>query len=312
MHSSFPTRPSPIRSPSRSRWPRRPSATGPSCYTVVPRRLDRARSPDGLGGVSVCLGRRPFDAGLPINCAGLEADSIARLVGTSRSRSIRGKESSSCSIRPRASDSNGSCSRSRPSEREVCSCSRRSTARSSRDRRRSIWRTRATGRCAPTAREEIVSKAAPLYPPLADAEPVFAYAGLRPAGRGANYVIGSSPACPRLMQRRRDSLDRAERVTRDRGARHRDRPFAGSPARARGTAPRRPAAGGRWSLVAPDGRLSRTADGMTLLLGIDEGTSAVKAVLYDADLRPLAQARREKRLVLPAGRLGGAGPRRGA
>jgi glycerol-3-phosphate dehydrogenase len=28
---------------------------------------------------------------------------------------------------------------------------------------------------------------------------VFAYAGLRPAGRGANYVIGSSAACPRLV-----------------------------------------------------------------------------------------------------------------
>jgi glycerol kinase len=39
--------------------------------------------------------------------------------------------------------------------------------------------------------------------------------------------------------------------------------------------------------------------GMTLLLGIDEGTSAVKAVLYDADLRPLAEARREKTLSYP-------------
>ena len=38
---------------------------------------------------------------------------------------------------------------------------------------------------------------------------------------------------------------------------------------------------------------------MTLLLGIDEGTSAVKAVLYDAELRPLAEARREKRLSYP-------------
>ena len=38
---------------------------------------------------------------------------------------------------------------------------------------------------------------------------------------------------------------------------------------------------------------------MTLLVGIDEGTSAVKAVLYDADLRPLAEARREKRLYYP-------------
>jgi glycerol kinase len=38
---------------------------------------------------------------------------------------------------------------------------------------------------------------------------------------------------------------------------------------------------------------------VTLLLGIDEGTSAVKAVLYDADLRPVAEARREKRLSYP-------------
>jgi glycerol kinase len=38
---------------------------------------------------------------------------------------------------------------------------------------------------------------------------------------------------------------------------------------------------------------------MKLLLGIDEGTSAVKAVVYDADLRPLAEARREKALSHP-------------
>src|SRR6476620_9937258 len=38
---------------------------------------------------------------------------------------------------------------------------------------------------------------------------------------------------------------------------------------------------------------------MTALLGIDEGTSAVKAVLYDADLNTLAEARREKRLHHP-------------
>ena len=38
---------------------------------------------------------------------------------------------------------------------------------------------------------------------------------------------------------------------------------------------------------------------MTQLLGLDEGTSAVKAVLYDADLRPIAEARREKALTHP-------------
>ncbi len=38
---------------------------------------------------------------------------------------------------------------------------------------------------------------------------------------------------------------------------------------------------------------------MSLLLGIDEGTSAVKAILFDTDLRPIAEARREKPLTHP-------------
>ena len=38
---------------------------------------------------------------------------------------------------------------------------------------------------------------------------------------------------------------------------------------------------------------------MTLLLGIDEGTSAVKAALYDGDLRTVGEARREKPLSHP-------------
>jgi glycerol kinase len=38
---------------------------------------------------------------------------------------------------------------------------------------------------------------------------------------------------------------------------------------------------------------------VSLLLGIDEGTSAVKAVLFDADLRVLAEGRREKALSHP-------------
>jgi glycerol kinase len=38
---------------------------------------------------------------------------------------------------------------------------------------------------------------------------------------------------------------------------------------------------------------------MTLLLGIDEGTSAVKAALYDGDLKTVAEARREKPLSHP-------------
>jgi glycerol-3-phosphate dehydrogenase len=50
------------------------------------------------------------------------------------------------------------------------------------------------------AREEILPLAAAMHPPLEEAELLGSYAGLRPAGRdGANYVIGRSRACPRLV-----------------------------------------------------------------------------------------------------------------
>jgi glycerol-3-phosphate dehydrogenase len=51
----------------------------------------------------------------------------------------------------------------------------------------------------PEAFEEILPKAATMHPPLGDAEPVAAYSGLRPAGRGVNYVIGHSSACRGLV-----------------------------------------------------------------------------------------------------------------
>lgn len=52
----------------------------------------------------------------------------------------------------------------------------------------------------PQARTEIMDKAASMYPALAGAEPAFAYAGLRPAGRdGANYVVRRSEADERLI-----------------------------------------------------------------------------------------------------------------
>lgn len=49
------------------------------------------------------------------------------------------------------------------------------------------------------AAAEIIPKAQAMYPALAGVEPIFAYAGLRPAGRGSNYVIGTSAADPRLL-----------------------------------------------------------------------------------------------------------------
>jgi glycerol-3-phosphate dehydrogenase len=48
-------------------------------------------------------------------------------------------------------------------------------------------------------RAEVLAKAAAILPELEGREPIAAYAGLRPAGRDANYVIGPSPACPQLI-----------------------------------------------------------------------------------------------------------------
>jgi glycerol-3-phosphate dehydrogenase len=51
----------------------------------------------------------------------------------------------------------------------------------------------------PEALEQILPLAAAMHPPLEGAEPVAAYAGLRPAGRGVNYLIGASEACEGLV-----------------------------------------------------------------------------------------------------------------
>jgi glycerol-3-phosphate dehydrogenase len=50
-----------------------------------------------------------------------------------------------------------------------------------------------------TGREELLAKAGEALPMLAGTEPIFAYAGLRPAGRGSNYVVGPSSSCPSLI-----------------------------------------------------------------------------------------------------------------
>jgi glycerol-3-phosphate dehydrogenase len=49
------------------------------------------------------------------------------------------------------------------------------------------------------ARDEVMAKAEAMLPGLEGAEPIASYAGLRPAGRGVNYAIGASAACPGLI-----------------------------------------------------------------------------------------------------------------
>jgi glycerol-3-phosphate dehydrogenase len=51
----------------------------------------------------------------------------------------------------------------------------------------------------PEAAEEVLPKARRMLPGLEGAEPIASYAGLRPAGRGVNYLIGPSNACPGLI-----------------------------------------------------------------------------------------------------------------
>ena len=51
----------------------------------------------------------------------------------------------------------------------------------------------------PGAFDEVMPKVVAMLPSLEGAEPIASYAGLRPAGRGCNYVIGPSLANPRLI-----------------------------------------------------------------------------------------------------------------
>jgi len=51
----------------------------------------------------------------------------------------------------------------------------------------------------PEAADEVLPKARVMLPALEGAEPIASYAGLRPAGRGINYLIGPSTACAGLI-----------------------------------------------------------------------------------------------------------------
>ena len=141
----------------------------------------------------------------------------------------------------------------------------------------------------PEARAEVLDKAAAMLPALDGAEPVASYAGLRPAGAdGANYVIGPSPACPAAHQRRRDPLDRALGLAGDRRARGGAR--SSGPGVALGADRSLPPGDVR----RPRGAVVEEPALAPLILGIDEGTTGVKAALFDERLRPVREARRDK------------------
>jgi glycerol-3-phosphate dehydrogenase len=134
-----------------------------------------------------------------VNCAGLHADSIARLVGDD-SFSIYPRKGEFLVFDPPSGEDLERILLPVPTERTKGvlvfptvdgKIVAGPTAVDLKDK--GDWSVR------PAAREEIIAKAAGLYPPLEDAEPVFAYAGLRPAGRGVNYLIGPARGCPRLI-----------------------------------------------------------------------------------------------------------------
>jgi glycerol-3-phosphate dehydrogenase len=134
-----------------------------------------------------------------VNCAGLEADSIARLTGD-ESFSIYPRKGEFLVFDPPSGTQLDKILLPVPTRRtrgvlvfptvdgKIVAGPTAVDLEDKRD-----WSVR------PAARDEIVPKAAALYPPLVDAEPEFAYAGLRPAGRGANYVIGPARTCRRLV-----------------------------------------------------------------------------------------------------------------
>jgi glycerol-3-phosphate dehydrogenase len=152
--------------------------------------------PENGGLVVEASGGEPLHCGAAVNCAGLRADEVARLAGDD-----------SFSIYPRKGEF--FVFEAPPPERILLPVPDERTkgvlvfptvdgrvvagptAVDLEDKE--DWSVR------PEAFDEIAPKAVAMHPPLEGSEPVFAYAGLRPAGRGVNYLIERSRACPELI-----------------------------------------------------------------------------------------------------------------
>jgi glycerol-3-phosphate dehydrogenase len=157
-----------------------------------------AKAPSGGLALGLAGGER-VHAGAAVNCAGLFADEVAHLAGED-----------TFAIYPRKGEFLVFSAPERapleqillpvPSalgkgvlvfptiDREIIAGP---TAREREDKR--DWSVEAD------AAELILARAIGVYPPLQRAKQIGAYAGLRPAGRGANYVIESSRTLPGLI-----------------------------------------------------------------------------------------------------------------
>lgn len=158
-----------------------------------------AIEPDGSGLIVASASGLTLRCRIAVNCAGLYADAIARLVGD-ESFSIYPRKGEFLVFDPPQDNPLERILLPVPTERtkgvlvfptldgKVVAGPTAVDLEDKLD-----WAAR------PAAREEIMAKAAALYPPLAAAEPLFAYAGLRPAGRGVNYVVAPSRTCAKLV-----------------------------------------------------------------------------------------------------------------
>jgi glycerol-3-phosphate dehydrogenase len=151
------------------------------------------------GGLVLRAAAGDVTCDLAVNCAGLHADAVARLVGDD-SFEIYPRKGEFLVFDPPTGRPLAEILLPVPTKRtkgvlvfptidgKVVAGP---TAHDQQDK--DDWAVRHAGRA------EVLAKAAAMLPELEGREPIAAYAGLRPAGRDANYVIGPSPACPQLI-----------------------------------------------------------------------------------------------------------------
>jgi glycerol-3-phosphate dehydrogenase len=150
-------------------------------------------------GLSVSIGGERLGCRAVVNCAGLHADEVARLAGD-ESFEIYPRKGEFLVFDPPGGEPLERILLPVPSERTKGvlvfpttdgKIVAGPTAHDQADK--DDWSVRQA------AADEILPKARGILPSLEGAEPVASYAGLRPAGRGVNYLIAPSTACPGLI-----------------------------------------------------------------------------------------------------------------
>jgi len=150
-------------------------------------------------GLSVSIGGDRLGCRVVVNCAGLHADEVARLAGD-ESFEIYPRKGEFFVFDPPPGEPLERILLPVPSERTKgvlvfpTTDGKIVAGPTAHDQaNKEDWSVR------PEAADEVLPKAREMLPSLAGAEPIASYAGLRPAGRGVNYLIAASAACPGLI-----------------------------------------------------------------------------------------------------------------